>query len=616
MNKTVTINISGIIFHIEEDAFEKLSKYLGTIKSYFKDSDGRDEIMADIESRIAEILKEKIGSGRQVVLMTDVEHVVSIMGKPEDYAGESETGTEENKKEEEPVIDFSKRRRRVFRDPDDKVLGGVCSGISNYFDIDPLWLRLALVIITLLGGAGFLIYIILWIVIPKAKTTAEKLEMKGEKVNINNIKRSVEEELEHLNKKGKDMKEDIKNFSGPENREKVKSGVDKCLDFIASVGTSFLRVFAKIIAVVLIIIGVVFIIALVSSVFGVSNFGSSNSSEWMGVIFNSSSEYDMAWIALTMILGIPFIMLVYGGFRLLLGIKERNRIVGISATVLWVSGLALGLYCGLDLATEFAETGRTREIVTVSTSSDTLILRGIEPSDQEMGEDDSRIRRKIRKSGNNQDWEFINMEEKLVRFGCPDISIEKAGGDSFQIEIIRYAQGFDKKDALNRARGINYQAPAIQDSIVEFLPVASFSTSDKWRAQDIKIIIRVPVGKSVFLSKSVKHMVYNIENVHDILDSDMLNHVWTMTEDGLNCGNCEGIDIHGDKVEIHDGEIHIKDGDREIHIHDGERVEPTEPTEPTPPTLPTAPTKKTEATINNPVESLFNIGVPFLGFGY
>src|SRR3989304_2523326 len=163
MKKTITMNLSGIIFHIEEDAYETLSKYLNTIKGYFKDSDGGDEIMADIESRIAEMLSEKLNTGKQAILIADVEEVIAIMGKPEDYAGEnSNSETKEETKTEEQAGE-RKRRRRVFRDPDEKILGGVCSGIANYFDFDPLWLRLGWVVLTLLGGAGILIYIIIWI---------------------------------------------------------------------------------------------------------------------------------------------------------------------------------------------------------------------------------------------------------------------------------------------------------------------------------------------------------------------------------------------------------------------------------------------------------------------
>jgi phage shock protein PspC (stress-responsive transcriptional regulator) len=145
MNKTVTINISGIIFHIEEDAYDILSKYLSTIKGYFNKSEGRDEIVSDIESRIAEMLQERISPLKQVVLMADVEHVISIMGKPEEFAGEQ---TDEQEKAGTEASDAGQTtgRKRLFRDPDDKMLGGVCAGIGHYFGIEAVWLRLALAI--------------------------------------------------------------------------------------------------------------------------------------------------------------------------------------------------------------------------------------------------------------------------------------------------------------------------------------------------------------------------------------------------------------------------------------------------------------------------------------
>src|SRR3990172_3338686 len=132
MNKTVNINLSGIVFHIEEDAYGKLHSYLATIKGYFSESEGRDEIMSDIENRIAEMLSERISDKKQVVLMTDIEHVIGIMGKPEDFAGEQTQG--ERSPAEPITYRASGKHRRVFRDPDNKILGGVCSGIANYFN--------------------------------------------------------------------------------------------------------------------------------------------------------------------------------------------------------------------------------------------------------------------------------------------------------------------------------------------------------------------------------------------------------------------------------------------------------------------------------------------------
>ena len=149
MNKTVTINISGIIFHIEEDAFDKLSKYLSTIKGYFSKADGGSEIMSDIEARIAEMLQSKTSPVKQVVLMSDVDFVMDSMGKPEEFAGEASentTASNENTDSYASTDNGEPIKKRLHRDGDSKVLGGVCSGIGHYFGIDPVWIRIALLL--------------------------------------------------------------------------------------------------------------------------------------------------------------------------------------------------------------------------------------------------------------------------------------------------------------------------------------------------------------------------------------------------------------------------------------------------------------------------------------
>ena len=154
--------------------------------------------MTDIESRIAEMFQEKISKNKEVITAEDIDQVISVMGKPEDYVdGETstESGSDEDNTKPETDIPYS-GRRRVFRDPDNNVLGGVCGGIAVYFNFDPIWLRLAFAISFFVFGTGFLLYILFWIIIPEAKTTAEKLEMRGEKVNVSNIEKSIKEELE------------------------------------------------------------------------------------------------------------------------------------------------------------------------------------------------------------------------------------------------------------------------------------------------------------------------------------------------------------------------------------------------------------------------------------
>src|SRR4051812_34448894 len=151
MNKTVTINISGIIFHIEEDAYEKLSGYLAQIKALFTRTNGGTEIMGDIEGRIAELLQAALSQSKQVVVMTDVEQVMEVMGRPEDFSYESEAAGNPTQDEKQSVYN-EKVKKRLFRNPDDKAIGGVCSGLAAYFDVDTVWVRLAMFLLLFFGG--------------------------------------------------------------------------------------------------------------------------------------------------------------------------------------------------------------------------------------------------------------------------------------------------------------------------------------------------------------------------------------------------------------------------------------------------------------------------------
>jgi phage shock protein PspC (stress-responsive transcriptional regulator) len=168
MNKTVTINLSGIVFHIDENAYEVLRKYLDNLKMHFTGTQGKEEIIADIESRMAEMFTEKVNASKNVIMMNDVQEVIDVMGKPEQVAGEEEKTSTASSYENAAYYETMKKR--FFRNPDDKILGGVCSGISAYFDIDPLWMRLAFALSVMFAGTGLFIYIILWIIIPEAKT--------------------------------------------------------------------------------------------------------------------------------------------------------------------------------------------------------------------------------------------------------------------------------------------------------------------------------------------------------------------------------------------------------------------------------------------------------------
>jgi len=197
MKKTINTNINGINFIMDDDAYAALNTYLNSIKSHFKSKKGSDEIISDIESRIAELFQQMLNDKKQVLNMDDVKQVKEQMGQPSDFDQDTE---------EEPVYyaKTSSSHKRLYRDINDRMIGGVCSGLGAYFNVDTVWIRLIFVI-AILSGVSALAYIILWIIIPAARTVSERLEMRGDPVNISNIEKSIREELNEIRDKVDDL---------------------------------------------------------------------------------------------------------------------------------------------------------------------------------------------------------------------------------------------------------------------------------------------------------------------------------------------------------------------------------------------------------------------------
>ncbi len=194
----MNINIGGVVFHVDENAYDKLKSYLRQINRHFKNTAGGDEIIHDIEARIVELFQQKIVANKEVINLDDVNEVIAIMGMPSDF---------EEDVEEEYFNDPGVRqmgRKRLFRDIDNRMIGGVCSGLAAYFSLDPFWIRIAFVIATF-SGLSIFVYLILWLIIPPARTISEKLEMQGDPVTISNIEKTFREEMNDLRDKIDDL---------------------------------------------------------------------------------------------------------------------------------------------------------------------------------------------------------------------------------------------------------------------------------------------------------------------------------------------------------------------------------------------------------------------------
>lgn len=567
MNKTVTINISGIIFHIEEDAYEKLSKYLTTIRGYFNKAEGGSEIMSDIEARIAEMLQSKTSAIKQVVLMSDVDYVMDSMGKPEEFASDSSEGSSSENDTNEHANTYNEPiKKRLYRDGDSKVLGGVCSGIGNYFDIDAVWLRIALLLMFFFAGTGFLLYLILWIAIPEAKTTAEKLAMKGERADINNISKAVKEEAEQLKKRMEKYGDDFKNMAS-NHREAPRNAVEKIVDFTGDVLINIGRVLLKIIGVLMVIFGVIFFFGLFSSVFGLS-FLTHNveGKEWIDLLLLDGKDFYLGLIGISIFIGTPIIMMIYGGVKILFKIKYSNRWVNLSAGIIWLIGFFLVLMVGIKTGSDFNKTAKVRENISVIPYN-TLVLKMHEMpvNFHEISEsdEDKEGEKGYKSYRRNNDYMIGTNNGAKYLLGHAQLNIIKSQTDQISLVVVKEAKGSDKRAATERAKNISYNVSQM-DSVIEFDNLFKVNNADKFRVQDITVILKLPVGKIVYLDKSLENLIYDIENVSNTYDGDMINRRWIMTENGLKCLDCDGlisVDDHNNGV---DEEIDIQ---KEVNIN-------------------------------------------------
>ncbi len=547
MNKTVTVNIGGMVFHIEEQAYDQLRKYLEAIRGYFTSSDGRDEIIQDIESRIAEMFTERTGTSRQVVTSLDVEFVINTMGKPEQVAG-----ADEDKANTEPgswTSSENKGYRRLYRDPDDKVIGGVCSGISHYIGMDPIWLRLIFAGAFFLYGSGFLLYLLLLIIVPKAKTTSEKLEMKGQPVNIDNIKKTIEEEVE-------DIKSRIS--GNPRARRSGRSAVANFFEAIGAIIVAAIKFFVGFIGVIMAIVLIALLFALFTVLLAMTGvIGDASLPIFLTQSFLSPWQLNMMTLALGLVVGIPALVLLYRIVRSILKIKSSSRLFNYTCGILWGAGIFIAIIMGIQIAREFRIRDSNRvEIPLIQPGSDTLHLALLNPYDDK---DDSYYK------GN---WKFssdgwsINSTEDTVRIEEVELDVQKADGNQFQLIKITSARGPNRKEAEESANGIVYEIKQ-EDALLKFSRDYLLPINTKFRAQEVRLILKVPVGKSVFLGENTEDIIYDIKNTTNTWDNDMVGHTWTMTNRGLECISCN---LESNNSKKSEEDVHVRVNGEDVNL--------------------------------------------------
>ncbi len=520
MNQTVTINISGIVFHIEVDAYENLKSYLNKIKSYFNNSEEREEIMVDIEARIAELFSAKITTKNQVIKENDVVEIIEIMGKPEQYIDEDE----ENIKDEPKKVNTSNSDKKVFRNPDERMLGGVASGLAAYFGFDTIWMRLFFVLSTIFMGFGPVVYLIFWVIIPEAKTASDKLKMRGENVTIDNIGKTFKEGADKVGENLKKM-----------DTSKLGHFLEQISTGILNILRAVFKVLSKILGVAFILFGVFFLTALLGmllgseTIFSITSDGifSVESTEFFNLIFVSEDQFNIALIGVIITIGIPIIALIYAGLKLLFKIKSHYS-VGISLVVLWVVGIFMCGMVGIKMGTELTHDEEVEFVEIINpTTNDFFIDASILDNPGEGVLEDR--------------YSVISLDKDSIYQNYIRLYIYKSLTDSVEIKMIKSSNGNSKKDATNKAKMINYNY-SVNDSLIHLSNYFSTLKENKIRGQQIKLELYLPVGKSVYLDKSLEQIIFDVDNVTNTWDKDMVENKWIMLAEGLTCLDCANID--------------------------------------------------------------------------
>ena len=540
MNKTVNINLGGMFFHIDEDAYQKLTRYFDAIKRSLSNSSGHDEIIKDIEMRVSELLNEKQISDKHVVGLKDVDEVIAVMGQPEDYIIEDEL------KGSQTFSDSSNRRtKKLYRDKEKGMIGGVSAGLGHYFGIDAVWIRIVLILLVFAGfGTGILAYIILWIVTPEAVTTSEKLEMTGEPVNISNIEKKVREEFESVSGK-------IKNVDYDKYGNQIKTGAGKIGNSFGDFIMTVFKIFAKFLGVILIITGIATLVSLLIAVF---TLGSSDFIDvpWQSFIeAGNFTDYPIWSFGLLMFfaVGIPFFFLTLLGFKLLSpAMKSIGNIAKYTLLALWIIAIAILISIGIKQASEVAYEGKTVQKETINVlPNDTLFVKFRYNEYYTKDIDDRESFKFVQDSANTQliysnnvSLEILRTDEKL-----PFIQIEKiARGKSFQ-------------DAKRIAEKIQY-AIKIEGNQLILDNYLLTEVANKFRDQEVEIFLYLPEGILLKPDTSVQNYDRSDDSFFNLhYSSD--NYIYKVENSQIKCLNCptdeneyNDVDVNenGDNVEV------------------------------------------------------------------
>jgi phage shock protein PspC (stress-responsive transcriptional regulator) len=595
MKKVININFQGRVIPIEESAYDMLKQYVESLRKFFANEEGRDEIINDIEGRIAELFVERLKKGSTCITDEDINGIIASMGRPEDFEGEegrvhSQLGGEHQEQGAgyESAADNATPRGRLYRNDSDKILGGVCGGLASYLRVDPTIVRLVFALISFGAGTGILLYILLWVilpsrplantistkrmyrnpeekmvagvasgiasyfniavwiprlifalplvagifssiirsafwfdgdffpgivvgsfggtlaivylvlwaVIPEAKSASEKLEMRGEKVDLNTIKNTIQEDLEgfktRAEKWGGEFKDKAAQFGqefgqtmsqkgqqfGTEMGYAAKSGGNRLFRAIGILFKAFFLFVAGILAFALLVTLIAFTTAGVG-VFPLKDF-----------FLQGVWQNFLAWAVLLLFLGIPIIALITWIIRRIMGIRSGNRFIGFTFAGLWLIGLIAAIALAVSITRNFDARARdSQEMVLTQPANGKLIIKVPDSQVKVIG-------RRWRMEG------ILSLNDDSLVLNNVRLRIVKSKDSLYHMSATRYANGKDEGAALQNLQQIHYGLNQ-QDSVVLLDRGFSLQKGTRFRNQGVVLTLQVPVGKRLMIDRSV-----------------------------------------------------------------------------------------------------------------
>ncbi|RYY57334.1 MAG: PspC domain-containing protein [Chitinophagaceae bacterium] len=621
MKKIININLSGRVIPIEDSAYEKLQAYIESLRRYFANEEGRDEIINDIESRIAELMNDKVRKGASAVTDADIDEIIASMGRPEDFDADNETagsahqdfsskqgsqgsqgsqGQQGAQAESEPFT-RTRPRTRLYRNTSDKFVGGVCSGIAAYLNVDPAIVRILFAIITFGGfGIGFLIYIllwmilptsdldgyrgkrlyrnpedkviggvagglaayfnkeariirlifagplllslvlavidgvfswnhhfdffpslvfgslnatlcmiyiVLWIVLPEARTNYEKMEMRGEPVDLQSIRQNVREQMGNVNERMKSWGEEVKQSAQEWSKKASDYASTRGKTFASEVGSTAGRTGAGIGHAIGVLFKVFFMfifgaiafglfVAVIALIFGGAAWWPVNNFIWTG---NSQQLY--AWGTLLFFLAVPLIGIITWIVRRLLKVRSRNSYLGWTFGFLWTIGWVAMILLVSSISNDF----RNKESVAVpiqvnQPAQDRMILTITDP---------------VLYNNSNFMWsshtgEGFSLTDDTLKLSQVNIRFEKSSNADYRVTLIKYGFGNSRADALARAERVQYNVRSY-DSLLDLGNGFAVGRESKYRGQHVEIVVEVPVGKKIRFDESVYDKISGVD---------------------------------------------------------------------------------------------------------